>query len=596
MKLTRVDAQALLNHDPYLRVEKLQAYSNPQQAIWLAMHQDYSPRAVVDQLEKCPLESEAGRAIVKHLLSSDRGHYGCYSADTEVLTSEGWVAWPDISQEHELAAVDIHSGATHFERPKAVQEFEVKQGDLLYEATSQRINFAVTLDHRMVISHRSQHGWSNWCFAPAASVIGRAVRYRLAGVLVDEDREIPAEVPEGVNLINLFKLAGFFFGDGLRTHGKKPNCLRFRLRRGRKIRYLKSLGFSVADKAGDRYTVSCGRVASWINNHFSSSSSKRLPRFITRLPLPLLKALLDGLKNSDGTIRRNTWALDSTEKEALDLLQAACHLNNIPTSLVLNNPNEGENHTNHAPCWRLRFSGYGEYARFEAAQNGRTKGIETLKKYEGRVYCATVSTGALIVRRNNKPIVCGNCLEHAQITVNACSYPHSVIQQARTHRIGVSFDVQSFRYTGANIANFWNQYGYKPEDEQLEAIEKLIYFRPPGIYSDRTGQAYQYTEAQIVEDKHLALEAIHLYAHKFNTHNYSEEHARGMLPFDYRQHFVVSLNARSLMHFLDLRAKKDAQLEIQALCHQLMEVFERWAPELANWYRTTRWTKARLAP
>ena len=36
-------------------------------------------------------------------------------------------------------------------------------------------------------------------------------------------------------------------------------------------------------------------------------------------------------------------------------------------------------------------------------------------------------------------------LEHAQIVFNVGYFPHSVMQQARTHRVGVSFDVQSMR-------------------------------------------------------------------------------------------------------------------------------------------------------
>ena len=42
-------------------------------------------------------------------------------------------------------------------------------------------------------------------------------------------------------------------------------------------------------------------------------------------------------------------------------------------------------------------------------------------------------------------------MEHAQIVLNVGWFPHSVMQQARTHRVGVSFDVQSMRYTGDRI-------------------------------------------------------------------------------------------------------------------------------------------------
>jgi thymidylate synthase (FAD) len=77
---------------------------------------------------------------------------------------------------------------------------------------------------------------------------------------------------------------------------------------------------------------------------------------------------------------------------------------------------------------------------------------------------------------------------------------------------------------------------------------------------------------------------------------FSEEHARGSLFFDFRQHFVVSFNARSLMHFLDLRSKKDAQMEIQAMCDLMWPHFQNWMPEVVGWYETNRLGKARLAP
>jgi thymidylate synthase (FAD) len=50
------------------------------------------------------------------------------------------------------------------------------------------------------------------------------------------------------------------------------------------------------------------------------------------------------------------------------------------------------------------------------------------------------------------------------------------------------------------------------------------------------------------------------------------------------------------MHFLDLRSKKDAQLEIRQLCDGIWPHFENWVPEIAEWYRENRWGKARLSP
>jgi thymidylate synthase (FAD) len=177
-------------------------------------------------------------------------------------------------------------------------------------------------------------------------------------------------------------------------------------------------------------------------------------------------------------------------------------------------------------------------------------------------------------------------LEHAQIVLNVGWFPHSVMQQARTHRVGVSFDVQSMRYTGERIC--------RAADGALD-LEEVFYLRPVGDYSDRQGKKYHYSEAQRAVDLALCRAAAERYRDLLAA-GYAEEHARGILPFDYRQHFVVSFTLRALLHFLDLRAKLDAQQEIRALCDLIWPHLREWTPEIAEWYEKSRLHRARLAP
>lgn len=177
-------------------------------------------------------------------------------------------------------------------------------------------------------------------------------------------------------------------------------------------------------------------------------------------------------------------------------------------------------------------------------------------------------------------------LEHPSITLATAGFPHSVMQQARTHRVGISFDVQSGRYTGKRIV--------AAAAGELD-IEDVFYLRPVGEYRDRQGKRYTYTPEQRERDIEECFMAAGRYQEKIEA-GWAEEHARGMIPFDFRQNFVVSFSMRALMHFLDLRAKADAQPEIQALCDLMMPRFQIWAPEIAGWYERTRLHRARLAP
>ena len=178
-------------------------------------------------------------------------------------------------------------------------------------------------------------------------------------------------------------------------------------------------------------------------------------------------------------------------------------------------------------------------------------------------------------------------LEHAQIVFNVGWFPHSVMQQARTHRVGVSFDVQSMRYTGDRICK---------AAEGAVALEEVFYLRPVGDYADRQGKKYHYSAEQRALDLDLCRQAAARYRDLLAIGGFAEEHARGILPFDYRQHFVVSFTLRALLHFLDLRAKLDAQEEIRQLCGLIVPHFQQWAPEIAQWYMDHRWERARLAP
>jgi len=177
-------------------------------------------------------------------------------------------------------------------------------------------------------------------------------------------------------------------------------------------------------------------------------------------------------------------------------------------------------------------------------------------------------------------------LEHPAISFAVAGFPHSVVQQARTHRVGISFDVQSMRYTGKRVAAVATG---------KIGVEDVFYFRSVGNYADRFGKKYAYSKKMRETDLQVAKQMSTIYGYKLQE-GFAEEHARGMLPFDYRQNFVLTFNLRSAMHFLDLRSKLDAQSEIIDLCNLMVPVLQQWAPEVINWYIEKRLGRARLSP
>ena len=177
------------------------------------------------------------------------------------------------------------------------------------------------------------------------------------------------------------------------------------------------------------------------------------------------------------------------------------------------------------------------------------------------------------------------CLENPSITFNVGYFPHSVMQQATRHRL-LTFEVQSSRFSGIRFIDV---------ADGKRSVEEVFYLRPVGQYYDRQGNRYFYSEEERDEDKLACHVAACRYKNKIEA-GYAPEHARGLIPFDFRQHFVVSMNMRSLMHFLLIRGKKDAQLEIQQLAWLMLPHFQDWAPQIYEWFNDNLWLKGLLAP
>lgn len=176
--------------------------------------------------------------------------------------------------------------------------------------------------------------------------------------------------------------------------------------------------------------------------------------------------------------------------------------------------------------------------------------------------------------------------EHPQITFSCSGFVHNVMVQGRTHRIGTTWDVQSQRYTGKRVL--------KVASGELD-VEDVFYVRPVGFYTNRKGKKYEWTEEDRQEDFYHFTESCKRYAVRYER-GMSEEHIRDSLVQAIRQNFVVSFNLRSVLHFLDLRAKLDAQLEIQALCMAIAPNLQKWAPNVWSYYEEKRFHKARLSP
>lgn len=349
------------------------------------------------------LSHDGEREPLKDLARSekllDAGHM-CFDDQTEVLTKNGWTAWPQVVADDNLFAVDPLTKSGNFEKPSKLHSYDVEEN--MYHVKGQQLDLKVTLNHRMVVSARKNDGsWSPFGFDVAGGLIGKPRRY-LKSAMYDGHSDVPTYERSA----SFMRLLGFFIGDGYALAG---NQARFHLKKKRKIEYLKSLGFQIKSLASDHFAVVADGIGEWFRtNCYDEDGSKILPKWVLDLTEADSFAVFDGLRNSDGSNKRKTWVYDGTSKQVIDMLQALLHVHGKVGSITRRMYGDG------VTCMRVNVSDR-TTPRVETEQSGRALTYsEAIVPYKGRVYCATVSTGALLVRRNSIVSVSGNSpFEHA---------------------------------------------------------------------------------------------------------------------------------------------------------------------------------------
>ena len=462
----------------------------------------------------------------------------CYHPEMEVLTIKGWKKWKNCN-EYENFAIPTIDNQIRIER-LLVKSFPYN--DEMYCYKNNRMSFKVTKGHRMFFKkmHNKKYEiykieeMSQWGYFYSIKNFFQHVE----------------------NPCKKLMLIGFFLGDG---SGENNKSVCFNLKKQRKIDFLlqllndlkieykifpqKSGTVNIRFTAPDFFHIFTGSI-------LNKGSNKQFTGDINQLTKEELRGLLNGLINSDGSVKIDRPQIEFTNcsfhlaklfETIASLLGYECHFCKNRKSF----------NDKHSQSFNVKL-----YWQLNRKLQAR-KQYFFQEQYNGLVYCTTSSTGLLFVRgcSESAGFVCGN------------SSPFEMAEYQFFIRLPLFVFGQLVRHRTANIN--CKSYRYTEVEEEIE-------FYTPKILR-KTDEKKQGSSSLPIENNSMVVELCQekcrndlRFYKKLLTEGVCREQARMFLPQNIFTEFVWKIDLRNLYHFIDLRIHHTAQVEIQELAQKLL--------------------------
>jgi hypothetical protein len=369
--------------------------------------------------------------------------FACFSQDHEVLTLKGWVPVYELTKKHKIASL-IEGSTLKYDYPTEIMEYDFD--GKMYNVESNQVSLCVTPNHRMWVSTRT----GKYKIEKAEDVYGKRRKYyktcenyimeekkpkelstKDRFKIYDENGNITFDFP----LKSWLKLFGIWIAEG-NCYFKGNSCyVHFASNKERvrntldeiekdcSLKFSKYTGRKDREEGNTAYRISNKNLASYFNSlNINGAINKDLPNWVWYLNQDFSRILIDGMMLGDGHIMKNgTKRYDTSSTKLRDAFQRLCLHAGYSTNYSLKykagkqsvikatEKRREEVITSNYDAWRLTV--IEKQNNPLVNKNIKTNGDNRLDNwvdYNGKVYCCTVPSGIIYVRRNGKPVWCGN--------------------------------------------------------------------------------------------------------------------------------------------------------------------------------------------
>lgn len=326
----------------------------------------------------------------------------CFDDQTEILTENGFEKFSSVTGKV-MQVTD--SGI----EPVSATPFHQDYSDDMYLYDSNRLNFCVTPNHNMITSDGEKTAEDLFLKANTS-------RRRCDSIYFNKDfhRDDYAGISDGQLM-----LCGYFMADGSKTQMRKSFTIR--VSRERKIESLdrlnlhhtkevkKGVGYVVNTKYRDIRTLSDYECYSYYYKTIEDLCERDGPikkEFIFKLSPRQIRLLIDSWCEFDGHEKKNgSKRLYSSRIDFIKTAELLCILAGYTISPLEKRIADLSHRYNYS------INIVKSKKQDVVTHIARKHAFKKVSNTSGKVWCVTVPSGKIIVRRNGFSMICGNCAE-----------------------------------------------------------------------------------------------------------------------------------------------------------------------------------------
>ena len=383
---------------------------------------DYIPKELIDSTNSQEMKIRFKNGSLLQVVGSD--NFDCFDDQTEILTENGWKLFKDLDKQDSVATL---FAGKYLEYSYPIKYVEYDYDGELYGVSNSSIDFRVTPNHRFFVI--SQKG-----FVKFKTIDDPTIRHDKIPSQSEWISGVSPSTYQGYKTDSFMAFLGIFLSEGSTFSNEK--CYRITISqtkpqvREKIISLLHDLSLNfVETKTG--FNIENKELYNYFSQ-FGLQHERFIPKELKFINVRHLKVLFDWLVLGDGHSCKDYTAYYSTSKRLIDDVQDIIIKLGLSGNVHIKPQKQSSIKGIIINSKRTLYEIRVRKSKYKRLQGSNGKQYIKKYPYKGKVYCVSVKSGIIKVRRNGKEYWSGNSLMGTNPQI--CVFSEYALQDPRAYQ------------------------------------------------------------------------------------------------------------------------------------------------------------------